>query len=171
MRFFTKVPDMSALTQLDKNYQVVRSKYFRLAMEKSVIAVKDAVVGGIPNVSGSVRGSIVSMVLGTSGSIVGKVTSTAREPYLGVYVLNFGRKAGDKPPSSVSLMSWIRRRGIGDSGQSLQETAFLIARSIGKKGTAGLHFMLKALNAKSSEINRNFGEAMESIVEELANGH
>jgi hypothetical protein len=171
MRFFTKIPDMSALTTLDKRYQAARAKYFRPAMEKSVESIQGTAVGEIPSVSGKTRKTMTSKVFGGNVSIVGVVTSTAREPNLGVYVLNFGRKAGSKTPSSDSLISWIRSRGIGQVGQSIEETAFLIARSIKKKGTTALHFMVHALGAKTSEINRNFADATNSIVEELDHGH
>jgi hypothetical protein len=173
MRFITKIPDMSALKDMYKNYERVKNQHFKTAMERAVLVVKGNVQSGIPTgASGSTRSSITSQVIsgpgstvGKGGSVVGKVGSSMRSPNISVYVLNAGRKPGGKMPPPGALIKWL---GVGTAGQTLQQTAFLIARSIGRKGTKGLHYFQKGLQASKSSIDALFQEAVNRITEDLA---
>jgi hypothetical protein len=52
-----------------------------------------------------------------------------------------GRKPNSKQPPIKPIQSWVTHKGIRFNNMSSKQTAFIIARSIGKKG-------IKPLNAK-----------------------
>tara|TARA_B100001248_G_scaffold231793_1_gene192394 strand:+ start:56 stop:616 length:561 start_codon:yes stop_codon:yes gene_type:complete len=74
-----------------------------------------------------------------------------------------------QPPSKVFL-PWIRSKGIrlrDEKGRFKKQTqsnmnslAFLIARSVKRKGIVGLRFYEKAFVAVSGRINKKIGEAL-----------
>lgn len=53
-----------------------------------------------------------------------------------------GRKPGKMPPIN-SIMKWVRKKNIPIK-TTLKQTAFVIARSIGKKGIKGKHYLKKS---------------------------
>ena len=55
-----------------------------------------------------------------------------------------GRKPGKMPPSGP-IKKWVDRRGIVIKGQTSAQTAFVIARSIGKKGIKPLNITNKLI--------------------------
>ena len=71
-----------------------------------------------------------------------------------------GRRAGAKPPGSDKILPWIKQKGIkgrGKSGRfiSNQSLAYLISRSIGKKGIKPTNVIKKAkerLMANKTEL-------------------
>jgi hypothetical protein len=56
-----------------------------------------------------------------------------------------GRKPGKMPPSGP-IKKWVDRRGIVIKGQTSAQTAFVIARSIGKKGIKPLNITNKLIS-------------------------
>jgi len=65
-------------------------------------------------------------------------------------VIEVGRRPGKQPPSSV-IEQWVRRKGIVPKSQNgriptTKSLSFLIARSIGKHGTEGKHWLSEGLN-------------------------
>ena len=56
-----------------------------------------------------------------------------------------GRKPGKMPPTKP-IQKWVNRRGIVIKGQSSAQTAFVIARSIGKKGIKPLNITNKLID-------------------------
>jgi len=60
------------------------------------------------------------------------------------YVDN-GRKPGKQPPIKP-ILSWVKHKGIKFANHTDKQTAFMIARSIGKKGIKPLHATDKMIN-------------------------
>jgi hypothetical protein len=56
-----------------------------------------------------------------------------------------GRRPGKQPPIK-SILSWIKNKPIGFKNMTDNQAAFIIARSIGKKGIKPLHAMDKLVN-------------------------
>lgn len=56
-----------------------------------------------------------------------------------------GRKPGKMPPTGP-IKKWVDRRGIVIKGQNSAQTAFVIARSIGKKGIKPLNITNKLID-------------------------
>ena len=75
-----------------------------------------------------------SLTIQTSQSL----TETSHQLLAADYVefADKGRKKGKQPPIAV-ILDYMRRNGISGGNN----TAFLIARSIGRRGTKGKHFI------------------------------
>jgi hypothetical protein len=56
-----------------------------------------------------------------------------------------GRRPGKMPPTGP-IKKWVERRGIVIKNQTSAQTAFVIARSIGKKGIKPLNIMNKLID-------------------------
>jgi len=56
-----------------------------------------------------------------------------------------GRRPGKRPPTGP-IKKWVERRGIVIKGQNSVQTAFVIARSIGKKGIKPLNITNKLID-------------------------
>ncbi len=50
-----------------------------------------------------------------------------------------GRRPGSKPPPIKPIQSWVNHKGIKFKNMSSEQTAFIIARSIGDKGIKPIH--------------------------------
>lgn len=86
---------------------------------------KDLTGKGPSNASGDLAKSIRYEVKGNTIEVYGL-------DY--IYFLEYGRKPGKRPPTSV-IEKWIDDKGIETQGITKKSLAFLIARSIGEKGT------------------------------------
>jgi hypothetical protein len=60
--------------------------------------------------------------------------------------VNDGRKPGSKPPPIKAIIPWIESKGIKIGKNTIEQSAFIIARSIGIKG-------IQPLNMKQNVIN------------------
>ena len=58
-----------------------------------------------------------------------------------------GRRPGAKPPPVAAIIPWVEAKGIVIGKNTTQQTAFIIARSIGIKG-------IQPLNMKENVINK-----------------
>lgn len=80
-----------------------------------------------------------------------EVIEVLNDVYLNIYSLDYldyldkGRKPGKQPPSEA-LIPWVRVRGIKIKNWSDEQSAFVIARSIGKKGIKPLNFKKKMVD-------------------------
>lgn len=72
-------------------------------------------------------------------------------------VMEYGRRAGAKPPPPEALAGWARRHHFGGS-------LFVLARAIGRRGIKGRFFMKKAEAAMRQSIPRLTSE-MEKRIE------
>jgi hypothetical protein len=107
-----------------------------------------------PQIQRAIREQMISDELYSTGktarSVFAKVGETADS--IGVFidrssafsgssafvfdVLQFGRKAGKRQPPYSPIVRWMKQKNIAAfPGMNTKQTAFLIARSIGKKGT------------------------------------
>jgi hypothetical protein len=74
-----------------------------------------------------------------------------------------GRKPGKRPPSGP-IKKWVERKGIVIKGQNSAQTAFVISRSIGKKGIKPLNITNKLID----NIIRNKQDIIKAgIVEDI----
>lgn len=79
-----------------------------------------------------------------------------------------GRKPGKMPPSGP-IKKWVERRGIVIKGQSSAQTAFVIARSIGKKGIKPLNITNKLIDNIIKNKNKIIKAGVIKDIEELIN--
>ena len=151
---------------LAEKYFVARVKYLKPAMDQSVEEVLNEVKGRIPSVTGSTRASMHSMVIQGTGSTVGKVTTSMRRPDLSPFILNYGRGAGKRQPPGGKLVWWVVAKGLAGYKDAAQ-VAFVIARSIAKKGTKGLRFQYGSMEDKKQRIIAIHETAVENIVKDM----
>lgn len=57
-----------------------------------------------------------------------------------------GRRAGAAPPPSSSILPWVKKRNVKIKGSTDNQTAFVIARSIGRKGIKPVAEIGKAID-------------------------
>lgn len=154
------------IAQFAAKYFNARAKYLKPAMDLSVDEVLDEGKSRIPVVTGSTQRSMGSKVIQGAGSTVGKITTSLRAPNLSPFVVNYGRKSGGKQPPSKKLEAWVSAKGLA-SGNGIARVAYVIARSIAKKGTKGVHFQSGSLNDKRNRIIDIHQQAVNSMVREM----
>jgi hypothetical protein len=81
-----------------------------------------------------------------------------------------GRRPGKQPPIKP-IQSWIEKKGIKIQGYSSKQTAFVIARSIGKKGIKPLNIMDKLINEiitnKAKILKYGAQKDIEELIEKI----
>ena len=97
------------------------------------------------NASGKTS-SAIKHTLFQSGSILGVgIDSRKKLGYDILEIIDKGRKAGKQPPKDA-IIRWIKDKGIqARKGQSLNQQAFMIARTIGRFGVRPRNVFDKAL--------------------------
>ncbi len=95
--------------------------------------------------------------------------------------VEFGRRAGSTPPIGdmvKGLQAWVMKKGLADTFTNggnrrarndsfykrVRSIAFLIARSIGKKGTKARPFLYPALRKNEPYIRRSVEEAIKKVL-------
>ena len=140
------------------------NKHAKIAMGKSVLFVLGEAKQTAPvGVSGRLRNSMVSKVEGFGSRITGRVGSSLTEIY--PLAVEHGRKPGQMPPPSA-LERWVHIVLHVPTAQALS-VAFVVARSIGKKGIRARPFLHNALQGSRGAINRFFNDALRAIVSDL----
>ncbi len=131
------------------------------SMEQSLITFEQAVKLETPVNFGTARASIAREMYGTPVDLTGMVTIGV--PY-GYYVEN-GRAAGRMPPVEA-IELWVIRKGFQWTTKSGGKTrpmtsrqmAFVIARSIGERGTKGAHMFKKGYKLALPEVEKYWAD-------------
>ncbi len=162
-----KIPEQ--LAKLERADRII-TRHSRRAMQQSVVTVVSSVRPNVPvGVSAKLRRSIVSKVSSSVRGIVGSVFSNlTSEKY--PEVMEFGRRPGSRMPPSSALERWVRLK-LGVPPNRVAGVAFVIARSIARKGIKGRFFMKKGLKASRNRINGFFKRAGDNIVKDLSVGN
>ncbi len=143
------------------NYDEIADRRLLTAMKQSVIVVESNVKPLVPVFRGRLRGSIASSVKHQGiGLITGVIGSTLSEDYPDV--MEFGRRPGARGPASSKLERWTHLV-LGNV-----KLAFVVARSIHRKGIKGLFFMLKGWRKSKGKVVGLFVKARNLIIEDLA---
>jgi len=137
------------------------------AMLEATNYLRNKVVEETPVDQGIGRGSVVAEVNGTGVNITGRVVTIQTH----MIVLEEGRRPGQKPPPVAAIAGWVhrkhlagvysvktRRRLKGKATQDKQDlaAAFVIARSIGKKGTKPHHMFSEAARKGKGHVDAIF---------------
>jgi len=139
-------------------------------------------LGATRNVNGKKRRAVASgrLKAGLQYSFaikrgVGSISFGA-DPSLGIYpqVVETGRGANKKPPPTKSIMEWMKVKNIrvrnktggfvAANESQKRGVAFLIARSIGKKGIPGLFYYRDAI---IDALNQNGSEFIKAVADEI----
>jgi hypothetical protein len=160
-----KVEGLEELEEWVRRYPHLSEKHTRVAMESSVKTVEGNVKPHVPVFQGTLRNSIGSEVQGSAPKIIGIVGSTlSSEVYPAV--MEFGRSAGAKMPPPSALERWVQLV-LQVPAKDAPGVAFVVARSIAKKGIEGKRFMQKGFNESVPRIKDFFARALHRIVLEV----
>jgi HK97 gp10 family phage protein len=123
---------------------------------------------------GQLRNSIVVSSEGTASNFIFTVSATASySPYVefgtggkvsvpadyAEYAAKFkGKKGGSFKEMVDALILWVQRKGIG--GKSDKSTAFVIARSILRKGLRPQPFLIPAFEQEKSKLLKRIKEIL-----------
>jgi hypothetical protein len=163
------IPDFAG-HNLAAAYVQARQHQLIPAMQKSVQAAQTAARGMIPvGATGEARRSVCTSVAQIPAWTIGKVTSTMRRPTIYIYVLNAGRPAGKKQPPVAGLVPWVMAKGLASDGKQAAKVAYLIARSIQRRGKQGLSFQWQGLEHAKPAIDAAHAQAVNNIIQELEN--
>ncbi len=139
-------------------YDEIANKHLSRAMSDSVKAISRVTKSIAPvGASGLVRGGVEHEVLirpaeGVMGRVIDRTFYARWVEY------------GTKPHGVGSDV-------IASKFGTDQDTAFLIARSIKRRGTRGRHFMYRAFKATERAVKQYFARALERITEDLGGRH
>lgn len=131
------------------------------AMSDSVGAIANAAEEGAPKWIGVLASSMKSRVMATGSTLIGEVYSNASNPIYPM-VMEYGRRAGAKPPPTGAIANWVEDK-FGD-----RSLAFVVARSIGRKGIKPHYFLRRAYERSKPLVAALFEAACKRIVAKLA---
>jgi len=126
-----------------------------VAMESSLSFLKGQVTVRTPVNTGKLRASITHSITSQFPNLIGVVGSPL--PY--APVMEEGRRPGAKMPPVGAIQHWVIRK-LGIRGKEGRAIAWLIARSIAKKGIEGKHMFQEGFEASEPTINQLFNEAI-----------
>lgn len=164
-----KIPESLKRLNIAAAYVRARAQYLGAAMDKSVATTKARVQGKIPiGVTGQARSSVTTSTIRTPFQMVGKISSSLRRPNVYIFVLNAGVRPGQgKQPPSDKLVPWVVQKGLARDPKEAARVAYLVARSIKRKGITALSFQWRGLSESESAIEAYHRQAVEDIIREL----
>lgn len=136
------------------------SRVMHATMEASTAVLEEGVVLHTPvGATAILAGSITTDITGSAVNLTGRVFSQDRP--VKVASVEEGRKPGKMPPVE-SILLWVRRKLGGD-----RSVAFLVARSIGRKGTKGAGMFSKAFQERKGRVEQMWDKALDRLVRDL----
>jgi hypothetical protein len=135
---------------------VVKGKLTAWVSKSALMAERSAKTNLTESVSAGSTGITRSSIHTSLGGMTSTVKPTTKESYW----VHEGRKPGRMPPyqEGTSLNRWARRMGMNP---------FLVARSIGRKGTKGHPFMDQAYAEIKPRAERDGQALLDDIVRAL----
>lgn len=182
------VPGLERLiADLEQHPKIVNRHLLR-AMKKATIAIESAIKPLAPvGVSARLKNSIGSEVQDHgAGDIVGRVGSSLKDEAYPA-VMEFGRRPGFGVSAEgiEQLTRWVHvkhitgvysvktKKRMGNSKTQAEEDramAFAIARAIKARGIKARGFMKQGFEKSQGKVDSYFIQALDAIVQELANG-
>lgn len=140
--------------------EIVREELLRTTTEADLLLERD-VKERTPTSFGLLRASVFGEEQTLADSVIG-VVGTAMAYAIPV-------ELGTKPhfPPIEPLKDWVRQK-LDVPPEQVDEVAFLIARKIAARGTAGAHMFGAAFEANRAQIERMYDDARRRIVSRLA---
>jgi hypothetical protein len=131
-------------------------------MVATLSLVEQNVISRVPIAVGTLSQSITSRIMGEPTRLMGEVGS----PLIYAPVMEFGRRPGSPMPPSDAIRTWIIRKGIASSDQA-DGLAFVIARSIGRKGIKARRMFRNGWRASRDQVNRLWWAMPDRVVKRL----
>jgi hypothetical protein len=171
MRIETTITGDKELNDIIAKLERLSIDGVKRAMQYSVIAVEAMAKQLSPVNTGRLATSITSVVEGSTENITGRIgTNVVYAPYM---------ELGTKPhfPPIAAIQDWVKKKGIaakltpsGKRGGSKatresqdRSMAFVIARSISKKGTRERPYLVPALEKSGGRVYKYFEDEIRAI--------
>lgn len=126
----------------------------RGAMTAGSLLIEGAARGLAPKDTGRLAGSITHSISGSGANLTSKIGPSVQ---YGLFVER-GRAPGKMPPIAA-IAGWAARKGIDP---------FVLARSIGRKGTKARPYMLPAFNNNVGRVTALFTKIGARVVSRMA---
>lgn len=82
-----------------------------------------------------------------------------------------GRRAGAKPPPVSAIIPWVELKGIIIGKNTVKQTAFIIARSIGVKGIQPLNMkqnvITNVINTRTSVLQKAYADDVKDYYDKI----
>ena len=131
------------------------SQELNAAMGSALQLLEGQIASRTPVNTGQLRQSITHQILSPFPNLVGSAGSP--QPY--APVMEEGRRPGAKMPPVDAIKLWVVRK-LGIPPEEADGVAFVIARSIARKGIEGKHMFKEGLEASEPHINKLFNDAI-----------
>jgi hypothetical protein len=157
--------DMSAFDKIGRSYKgatrIIEDET-RTAMTRSVVQIEADAKRRVPTDTHNLQRSITHEVVDVGADIIGRAGTN--QPY--AEPVEKGRRAGAAMPPPSALIGWLGRHGIDPS------LAFVVARSIGRKGIKPRPYLKPAYDVNRLKINRELGPVlMERVMKRIGAGN
>lgn len=96
--------------------------------------------------------------------VVNGANAEVRSNDLHMYVMNYGRRAGERQPSTKHVAGWAARHGFA------QSSVFVLARRIGRRGIRARRFMDKAATLARARMDSYVRETIKVKIDRIWNG-
>jgi Bacteriophage HK97-gp10, putative tail-component len=134
-------------------------RQMRQTLQASLILIEADARTNAPQDTRRLSGSITNQITGSYPNLIGEVGPGVR---YGRFV-EFGRRPGARMPPVDALIGWVRRhwhpitqRRRGVSQSTLRSEAFVLARSIQRRGIQPQPFMQRAYASNRARIMAGF---------------
>lgn len=134
-----------------------------MAMKKAVSEVERQTVTRTPVNTGQLRQAWSTNVHKGAASVKGEVVN----PREYAIVMEKGRRPGAKMPPVDALQLWVVRK-LGVHPDEARQVAFLVARSISRKGIKGRKMLEEGYKAAEPTVNRLFAAVPENVIKRIA---
>ncbi len=152
-----------------KRYDQIADKRLITAMSQATITIESEVKPLTPVFQARLRNSIGSKVEREGPlSIVGTVGSSLKDEEYPA-VMEFGRRKGAKMPPPQALERWVYLV-LGVPKEEAPGVAYVVARSIARKGIKGRKFMERGYKKARPKVLEFFARALDLIAEDLSIG-
>lgn len=158
--FKIAIPELSGFVARYREGARIVTEELARAGKRAGLAVERGAKGYAPVDTGNLRRSIT-----TATSVAPlAVTTTVGTAVTYARAVEFGRGAGRAQPPSGAIAAWLARKGSDPS------KAFVVARSIGRRGIAARPFLTRAFKELQGQIRREFDQVPRRVVARLSGG-
>jgi hypothetical protein len=143
--------------------EAVVSEELRAATEESVLRVRTAIIPLTPVNLGPLRGGTQTSVTIDQSGPVGRIFN----PIAYANPMNTGAAFPSAGPPAAALELWVRRK-LGVSEEEAAGVAFVIARSIKRRGLKGRRFFGQGWEQTKPVVEQRYDQANARIAQRLS---